>query len=145
MLCCDPDERFELKFLQRLPDLMEAKGLYALHFRELWDSTRLYRCDGVWGKKKKHMLHRPWWYDELKGAEVVTDYDLYHLRMIHAVDREKRRDLYNTLDPNHDMQAIGYDYLTDTAGLQLEEIPVEKDYDRSALPMKLKLQSIFGK
>ena len=160
VLCCDPDERFEIAFLEQLPALITHKQLYTLHVRELWDSTRQYRCDGVWGKKVKqvlfplsdtmhyshaHKLHRPWWYDELKGTDVLIDFNLYHLKMITDAGRIQRRDMYNALDPKREMQSIGYDYMTDLDGLQLEAIPPGKDYDRSTLPLKFKLMSIVGR
>ena len=65
-----------------------------------------------------------------QGIEVrVTDINLYHLKMIAPKRRQARRDLYNHLDPERKLQAIGYDYLTDEEGLELENIPVHRFYD----------------
>ena len=48
--------------------------------------------------------------------------------MIHVQDRERRRDRYNRLDPARAFQKIGYDYLTDAAGLLVETLPSGREY-----------------
>lgn len=45
VICCDPDERFELRFLKKMKSFC-TKGnntLYGLHFRELYTNLKLYR------------------------------------------------------------------------------------------------------
>ena len=46
--------------------------------------------------------------------------------MINPDRREERRRIYNKLDPDHIIQKIGYDYLTDEAHLQLEKIAPDR-------------------
>lgn len=152
-LCIDADERFETRFLKDLRKIVEKysnyNNVFTVHFRELWDDPSHYRSDGVWGEKIKALLfklqkkmtfnyqqehHIPWYYQELAGKEYPLDYNLYHLKMIKPKDRQKRADLYNKLDPNKEMQPIGYDYLTDTIGLKLIKITKTHNYDQSTVP-----------
>ena len=150
VLCIDPDERFEKRFLKNLRKIVrdnEGKAIN-VHFRELWDSLDKYRCDGIWNLKSKTLLfqlqdkmtfeyehehHIPWIYREL--TEIVNlDYNLYHLKMVKEADRVGRKDLYNQLDPKKEMQPIGYDYLVDKSGLELQKIPFKKRYSKRTVP-----------
>lgn len=152
-LCIDADERLETRFLKNLRKIIgqyqENKNAFALHFRELWDNPSHYRVDGIWGEKRKAILfklqkqmtfnykqehHIPWYYHELQGKEIMLDYNLYHLKMIKSVDRQKRADLYNQLDPEKKMQPIGYDYLTDLTNVKLAKITKNQDYDLTTVP-----------
>lgn len=54
--------------------------------------------------------------------------NLYHLKMIDPARRSARRDPYSFLDPHRRDQAIGYDYLADATGVQLEPIPPDRRY-----------------
>lgn len=54
--------------------------------------------------------------------------------MVKEEDREKRKDLYNRLDPNKVMQAMGYDYLVDTEKLSLQKIKFKNRYDYNTVP-----------
>jgi hypothetical protein len=124
-----------------------------LHFRELWESCRTYRCDGLWDKKKKfvlfplrdemnfdfpHQYHTYWHYRELDGKLELLPYNLYHLKMIKKEEREKRAALYNALDPNLEIQPIGYDYLIDENGLLLSRVEFKKRYSYSTVPSDLR-------
>lgn len=145
VLVCDADERLETLFLRHLRAIAAALaplGLpcVSLALRELWDRHDQYRVDGVWGRKRAARffalpdqisfhasteLHGNWHPDEVatRGRLILTGYNLYHLRMIHAADREARRDRYKRLDPDNRFQSIGYDYLTDTSnGLDLRSV-----------------------
>lgn len=153
VLCLDADERFELPFLRNLRKIAteyhDRPAIIWVHFRELWDDIYHFRIDNVWGDKKKdvffplsrhmtfnytHEHHIPWHYQELDGKDILTDYNLYHLKMVKAKDRQKRADLYNKLDPNREMQSIGYDYLTDISNLSLSNIPKDHPYDYDTVP-----------
>lgn len=153
VLCLDADERFELPFLRNLRKIAtrycDNPTTIWVHFRELWDDIYHYRTDNVWGEKKKdvffplsqhmtfnysHEHHIPWHYQELDGKDILTDYNLYHLKMIKPIDRQKRADLYNKLDPNKEMQSIGYDYLTDVTNLSLSNVPDDHPYDYDTVP-----------
>lgn len=155
ILCCDPDERFETKFLKNLRKLIDTdeKIVYGVHFRECWESYKAYRCDGIWDKKTKFILfplqeqmtfeftqnhHIYWHYKELNDKLHLLDYNLYHLKMIKEDERIKRTKLYNELDPNLEMQPIGYDYLIDEKDLKLAKIKFKNRYVYSTLPDDLK-------
>lgn len=156
VLCCDPDERFEVNFLKNIRKIiLKSKKLACHHinFRECWGKYDTYRIDGVWGKKEKGVLfplldkmdfdynqnhHIPWYPKEIRRHPHLN-YNLYHLKMIKSSEREKRKNLYNSIDPNCLMQKIGYDYLTDKNGIELVKIPSEKNYDISLIPEELKI------
>lgn len=156
MIGLDADERLERKFRTRADAEIrraDKKGYaaYSIHLRELWDSPRTYRVDGIWGKKMRarlfknvpglrfdaRQLHGQW--APLNGFRrflgiiplgyPTADLVLYHLRMIDPHDREARRNRYNQLDPGRKFQQAGYDYLTDEAGLRLEELPSGREYE----------------
>lgn len=151
MLGIDPDERLErgaatrLRTLARLP-LVRS---WVFNLREMY-APDAYRIDGVWGRKRQARLfrlmpdqfpiaergsfetaalHQPWvsagWRQQQSGL------NLYHLKMIAPQRRQARSDLYSALDPERRYQRIGYDYLADEAGMQLERIPAGREY----LPM----------
>jgi len=68
----------------------------------------------------------------------LTDYNLYHLKMLKKAERIKRMKLYNSIDSDKKMQAIGYDYLVDEKDMELQRIPFRKRYDYRLLPIDLK-------
>lgn len=157
VLCCDPDERFEKRFLKKMRDYCteDNNTLYGLHFRELHNNIKTYRCDGIWDGKRKFILfklqkemdfdsvmpfkrHVCWHYREIADKSVMTDYNLYHLKMIKTKDRKKRAKLYNDLDPNLEVQPIGYDYLYDNANMKLKKLNFINKYDYKYVPEDLK-------
>lgn len=148
VFCLDPDERCEIRFLKNLRKIAykynNQNKLIYFHFRELWDNYKIYRIDGIWNQKRKGIFfqlakkmtfdydqeyHIPWAYREILNNEVNLDYNIYHLKMIKAEERQQRRNLYNKLDPLKKMQAIGYDYLVDTSDIKLKKISYFKRYD----------------
>lgn len=154
VLCCDPDERFETAFLKKLRKLASTsrKICYSVHFRELWGHYLQYRKDGIWNKKQKGIFfplsdnmtfnynqnhHINWYYNEIEKV-VKLDFNLYHLKMIKEEHRIQRRDLYNKLDPQKQMQKIGYDYLTETKGLKLQKLHFWKKYNTTTISKELK-------
>lgn len=144
----DADERVERDFRRRAEaeiDRAEAAGDVALWvpFRELWGSRDRFRVDGTWGQKRKpclfkadpnarydkqrlHSVWAPW--PPPKGDYPTADLNLYHLKMIDPEERQARADLYNRLDPERKFQAIGYDYLVDEEGIQLEPVDPSRDF-----------------
>jgi len=48
--------------------------------------------------------------------------------MIDPEGRRARADLYNRLDPDRKFQAIGYDYLLDEEGIELQPIEPGRDF-----------------
>lgn len=159
VLCLDPDERLETRVLAKLVDVRaraerHGKPLVAFRLRELWDSPLHYRIDGLWGRKERVRffevpesityegvaLHAPWYPDAHAGAgkTLRVPGNIYHLKMIRGRDRERRRRLYNELDPERRWQSVGYDYLTDEAGLTLNRIPPWRSYSASSIPPELR-------
>ncbi|MEQ1752578.1 MAG: hypothetical protein ABL973_00430 [Micropepsaceae bacterium] len=144
ILAIDPDERFERRLASAIRPMTAGNEYVAFSFpiRELY-APHAYRVDGIWGRKAQTrllrvppaiekspmFLHSPW-HAISPGIEVrVAEFNIYHLKMITPERRRARRDLYNHLDPKGTQQAIGYDYLADETGLELENIPVHKFYD----------------
>jgi glycosyltransferase involved in cell wall biosynthesis len=153
VLCVDADERLELRFVEQSHAVIEgaqADGLSVLRFvlRELWDDADHARVDGVWGRKTlcrlfrndpahrlfdPRKLHRFWMPMELvadlERTSTLTDFILYHLQMIEPEDRARRRAKYEALDPDGLYQKLGYRYLTDESGLELEAVTPEHRYE----------------
>jgi hypothetical protein len=155
ILGLDADERLEREFRRRAEreiERLESRGLTAgaVRLRELWDRPDRMRVDGVWGIKRpgrlfayrdhaeldQRRLHGHWPpIDSLRrdgeGSEAFEPLDLevYHLRMLRAEDRARRRDRYNDLDPERRFQAMGYDYLADTEGLSVLPLPAGREYE----------------
>ena len=155
VLCCDPDERFEIRFLKNVRRLCKGNNVYGLHFREIHNNKNIYRCDGIWNEKKKYILfplkenmnfdkvylnrhHIDWFYNDLIDYKIMTDYDLYHLKMLKKSDRIKRVNLYNEIDPNKKMQVIGYDYLIDESNAEYKKIKFKNRYKYCFIPNDLK-------
>jgi hypothetical protein len=152
VLCVDPDERFEISAGQEIRRLIELErdAIYGFPFRELWIEDS-YRVDGIWASKVKYVLfplkedqiflnlpvHSPWAPTNENYEKILTEINLYHLKNIPQKNRQQRADLYNELDPLHEIQTIGYDYLADESGIVLKKIengrkfypPYQSDYD----------------
>jgi len=151
-LALDADERIEAKFARQVGTLLaeaERDNVTCLCFtlRELWGDRHHYRVDGDWGRRTRYRLfrndpahrqfdprklHRFWMpleiARELESRGRHTGCNLYHLTMIQKADRMERVRRYESLDPNHLYQSIGYDYLVDEEGLQLKRVPPDRDF-----------------
>ena len=118
---------------------------YAVHMLELWDSTREYRVDGIWGSKTPARLFKARTDHEFDTRALhatkaplqsritrsfpVADLNVYHLGMLHREIREERQRRYENLDPENRWQpGVGYAYLTDETGLQLRHIAPGREY-----------------
>lgn len=149
LLGIDADERLEDRFRLRANEYIGRRqrpeiSAYRVRLREIWDNLDTYRVDGLWGAKTKAALfrsRRDHLFDqrELHGHWApLNDYPhedfpqadllIYHLRMHQDEDRVRRRDRYKRLDPTARWQAVGYDYLTDGDGLELERLPAGRGY-----------------
>lgn len=149
LLVLDADERVERDFRARADVEMERaenEGTLALRLvmRELWNHADHFRCDGIWDRKRPvrmfkarpdhhfddRPLHGHWAPLNSLDHTSCRDADLviYHLRMLTEIERRARQAKYQRLDPNSEFQEIGYDYLTDTADLQLEPLPRQREY-----------------
>lgn len=144
VLCVDPDERFERRAGEVIRRIIreKRKAIYRFHFRELYTPDS-YRVDGIWGQKSKDILfplmseqkfmnlrvHSQWAPVNREYRIIHTGLNLYHLKMIDPANREARQQLYSELDPNSEIQAHGYDYLTDETDLALEHIAHDRHYN----------------
>ncbi len=149
LIAVDADERLEIGFRDRArAAIARARDAgyraYWVRIRELWNQADTYRIDGIWGGKghlrffasaRDHEfdtreMHRHWGplNARVDGQFVAADIAIYHLRMIREEDRRARRDRYRRLDPDRRWQSIGYEYLTDEEGLQLERLPEGRGY-----------------
>ena len=141
-LAVDPDERFETPLASCIGALTARPGrCYSFALREMYSPTA-YRIDGVWGAKRQARLlsleqgviapegdlHLPWSRFVPHARIENTDFNLYHLKMITRARRVARAALYNHLDPDGRMQQLGYDYLADDNGAELEAIPKGREY-----------------
>ncbi|MBX9747776.1 MAG: hypothetical protein K2X34_12795 [Hyphomonadaceae bacterium] len=142
-LAIDPDERYEAALAAAIPALTAESGpcCYTFALREMYGEN-IYRVDGVWGQKRQarllslqhglsepfDQLHLPWSYFVPGHRLIDTDFNLYHLKMITRERRQARAALYNFLDPERRMQALGYDYLADDADAAFEAIAEGRAY-----------------
>lgn len=145
----DADERVECDFRARAEaELVRADAdgtlAFRLVMRELWDHPDHFRCDGIWNSKRPlrlfkarpdhefddRALHGHWAPLNSMHEQTCREADLiiYHLRMLSEPERQARQAKYQRLDPNNELQAIGYDYLTDGRDLQLQRIAQRRDY-----------------
>lgn len=144
ILAVDPDERLECSAADRIGRLTSRNERIAwgFRFREMYSATD-YRIDGLWGAKVQHRLFRAYdpaeyrskdlhglWYPaDIGFKQRTTDLNLYHLKMIEPRRRSGRQALYKHLDPKHEMQDIGYDYLADETDARFERIPPGRGYN----------------
>ncbi len=148
LLGIDADERVERDFRARAEEEIARaehdghSGLW-VPFRELWGAPDRMRVDGIWGGKRKACLfratrrhrfddrrvHANWapWPPE-RGDYPAADLRLYHLRMIRAEDRHARLARYHRIDPDEVWQPIGYEYLLDEEGIELQQLEPGRDY-----------------
>lgn len=151
IIAVDADERLERKFRLRAERVIHRGRTirlkaFAVHFRELWDSPRSYRVDGIWGRKNQPRLFQALAdheFDErpihgakaplqgkFRGAFPFADLIIYHLRMVRREDREARRQRNEQFDPEARYQpGIGYAYLTDETELRLCPVPKLRGYE----------------
>lgn len=144
LISLDADERLERCFRGRAERTIRRGArlgisAYAVRMLELWGSVEHARVDGLWGKKAPARLFRArvdHVFDQrplhatkaplqarFLGSFVRADLLVYHLRMVDPADRAARRERYLAADPTCRWQPrIGYDYLTDEAGLRLRRV-----------------------
>jgi glycosyltransferase involved in cell wall biosynthesis len=149
LVAVDADERMEEQFGARVRveiARLEGRGIRAsaVRIRELWDGPDRVRMDGAWGDKwharlfawradhesDPRRLHGHWapMNAMTHGGFPPSDVILYHLRMMHDDDRERRRTRYEAGDPLLEFQPQGYSHLTDTTGLELAGLPEGRGY-----------------
>jgi glycosyltransferase involved in cell wall biosynthesis len=151
IIAVDADERLEREFRTRAERVIQRGrplGLtaFGVHFRELWDSPRSFRADGIWGRKTQPRFFQAradHQFDErpihgakaplqgkVRGFFPLADLIIYHLRMVRRDDRQARRQRNEQLDPQARCQpGIGYAYLTDETGLSLRPVPARRGFE----------------
>ena len=146
ILAVDPDERFEDRLAQRMPEMlaMGLQNIWIFDVREMFDLYR-YRTDGLWGTKRMprlfpaaagvvdptFALHGFWVAADRPLKARLARINLYHLRMASPVRRRLRRELYAAADPARVFQKLGYDYLDDERGMALEKIDPARSFSPS--------------
>lgn len=148
VICADADERYEDKFLRRLPSEIEAgerSGQYVRLVRivNLWNSRSLYRVDGLnkprWTARmfkipdrfsqRSAGMHQPWFPAELENApRAHMNAYLYHLKTIEQCDREARFEKFVSVDPDGEHQAVGYGHIVDETNLELKPVLHGRSY-----------------
>ena len=124
----------------------EAVAAFSFRLREMWGTPARSTAWTAYGARRPkgrsfatwgpatYSMNSPWhgeWFPvQLLGTAGVRPipYNLYHLKMIDQRDRMARQLRYKSLDPDNSFQSIGYDYLTDEQGLELEAIPPRHGY-----------------
>src|ERR1035438_7611230 len=142
VLCGDADERFETRFLRRLPSLTRKPPaqVMGLRFVALWDNLQQHRV----GNACKHVLfpavdprpyyppgrlHQPWFPPSLgAAAKQILDYYLYHLGSLTRQDRLDRYHKFQRIDPHLTHQPQGYDNLIDESDLRLAPVLPERAF-----------------
>jgi glycosyltransferase involved in cell wall biosynthesis len=143
VLGIDPDERIERGAATRIRGLTREcqRIVWEFNLREMFTPTA-YRIDGIWGSKMQgrlfpvfdgplcsaQPLHGSWCVAPPGYSVFPAGLNLYHLKMASAKRRQVRRDLYRYLDPAKRFQPVGYDYLLDEQGAELETIPPGRDF-----------------
>ena len=143
ILAADPDERFENGLADKIDNLTNENGLVCWMFdcRELFEPLH-YRVDGLWHDRPRVRLypcqpgmepdtaelHSQWTTNKNKIVTKSTGLCFYHLRMSTVERRRHRRDLYAAADPERQFQKIGYDYIDDDRGMDLEQIQPDRMY-----------------
>jgi hypothetical protein len=138
-------------------DRMEACNADICRFplRDLWDSSREIRVDGIWSRKTFAVVRRNWFFygdvtlrdPSLRLHTAAFPSDLKEVNLLHPVHRayhtgcmtaelrKARVDKYAVEDAQNTFQA-DYSYMLDESGLKLETVP---DADAALIQRKLKL------
>lgn len=144
----DVDERIEKRAAKKIRKIIKSfeksgspRAALRLSFKELYEPNK-YRVDGLWGGKMRNAifsakedniysdarLHTPREPQNKDLLIVDTGLNIYHLKHINPKLRRHRTKIYNKLDPAHEFQDVGYDYLNDETGMMLDKIPFGRTY-----------------
>ncbi len=143
ILAADPDERYEKDLASKIDELTNEHGpiCWTFNCREMFGVDQ-YRIDGLWHTRPRvrlfpcvagmgpdaQDLHSSWTKNTAKIPTRSSQLNFYHLRMITPRRRKHRRSLYAAVDPDRQYQKIGYDYIDDDRGMELESIPAGREY-----------------
>jgi hypothetical protein len=126
-----------------------GRDTVVFRLRDLWESEREYRYDGIWGRKGFVVLQKNWFFDKRitlrepstnrlhrpiypvrsrfrwrPNQTLREDYIAYHTGCLAAEQRAERVEKYRREDPHNEYQA-DYSYMLRTEGLRLEPVPEE--------------------
>lgn len=138
-----PDERFENRAETIIREAITKGSWDAFRFKilELY-TPNAYRCDGQWAQWNQDRMYR-WnpkqtFTDGALHHSVCPDLDprktkylsviIYHLKHIEPVNRWRRVEMFNKLDPDNTHNSMGYEYLADDTSLELLEIQRGREY-----------------
>jgi hypothetical protein len=122
--------------------------------RDLWESPREFRADGIWGRKTFSVLRRNWFFYRSIGFNdpdrrlhsplfprnmrprrlIVDSHTAYHTGCMSRTARLARVEKYLREDPDNVFQS-DYDYVLNEEGLRVELVPTE---DQRILDEKLR-------
>jgi hypothetical protein len=144
LLVTSPDERWEVSATHKIwSEINKGRREIVLggQLREMWTPNK-YRIDGIWGRKARyrifpisknqdgifenHHIQSPCY--PTKYPLLKLDLNIYHLKMIGLKNRIMRAKVFKKLDPDNSRQDIGYDYLYQEEGMELESIPRGREY-----------------
>jgi hypothetical protein len=139
-----PDERWAPNFEEELRESIDrdrGTKFYRVPILEMYTPTT-YRVDGRWANLPQVKIY-PWREDQefmdrplhnlgapLHDEDEVQflDVNQYHLKHIEEQNILKRIESFKQIDPDgeYSFDPTGYDYLADTTGLELKEIPEDE-------------------
>ena len=125
----------------------------------LFPSTASYaKLENVWRDKSKpaifrliqnpifdmKKLHGAWAPINLRTPKgfPILDVAVYHLHLITRKGQVCRVQKYETLDPSHEFQKIGYDYMLNIQGLRAESLPKGREYEPIEPPHEYRVDSL---
>lgn len=135
------EDRVTKNYLKQQVRHAESEGFAAIQYRcrEMWNEPGQYRCDGIYGQKRKivlqknpflrrrvkwkygprHILHR-WPLTDTPIKSVETQ--LLHFGMFTASQRRERYFRYVSIDPNNRFHKGGYKHIIDEEGIRYDLI-----------------------
>jgi hypothetical protein len=137
VLITSPDERFDDNAKDIIPKLLNTHKpiVYTFPLREMYTPDS-YRVDGIWGRKVRPRLYRLKHGQQLANKRIQSrsypnglrkvhvDVNIYHLKHIEPENRVMRAEVFKQTDPDNKFQRIGYDYLADETGIEMQKINV---------------------
>lgn len=162
LVCIDDDVVFSHGFqtkadvLSLIEDLGRRRaeiGIFPL--RDLWESTRQFRVDGIWGRKTFNVVRRNWFFyrsitlrdpsrrlhtplfpgNMRPRRRIVDRHTAYHTGCMTRETRLRRVEKYRVEDPENTFQK-DYEYMLIDDGIRLEPVPAA---DLPILDRKIRL------
>jgi hypothetical protein len=162
VVCMDDDVVFSHGFQTKddvlaLVETMDRRraDIALFPLRDLWESTRVFRADGIWSRKTFNVLRRNWLFfrsislrepgrrlhtplfpRNMRPRRIVAgEHTAYHTGCLTRAARVERVRRYGLEDPGGVFQR-DYGYMLDDEGIRLEPVPRE---DVPLLERKIRL------